>query len=140
MKRRIIAIVAAVLCLGSLTAGMALAATSQPTPIPNNSYCVTFGHGPTAAGNVVEYNWDRSACPSNTYPKTIGNGDDFAADSDSFLPDIFGTGPLPNRNFSRTDWIIDDISGRYFCHFTIPNPAATIGDPTTPVIACTRES
>lgn len=40
----------------------------------NPTVCVTYGHGTTATGNVMEYNWDKTQCPAGTYGITLPSG------------------------------------------------------------------
>ena len=69
MKRRILIIAAAVAVALGITAGIAVAATSSAP-----SVCVTHGPGAGATGNYMLWNWDRTACPGNTYGITLPAG------------------------------------------------------------------
>src|SRR5579864_4330430 len=79
---------------------IATATSGPPMPVTPSTadYCVTFGHGPGAAGNIVEFNWDSSKCPPNSYPHILR-----VFDSDPFIPPTFyvdSQNPNPNNQHS----------------------------------------
>lgn len=100
-------------------------------------YCVKFGTGQGAAGNVVENNWDSSpACPVGTYPHTLK-----VSDNDSALPF------LPVNFFTAaghvaTTFMITDGDTTWSCAFIIdrPNPPIPVNGDIAPHIQCTRLS
>ena len=66
-RNRIIAAATAVGIAGGLAIWLALSAFASGSAFQERA-CVTFGHGNTAAGNVMLYDWNDSACPPGTYP------------------------------------------------------------------------
>lgn len=72
ITRKIAVIGSITLGLAGAAAGTAYAATSAASSTA--AYCVAFGHGTSAAGNWVEYNWDGQPCPRGTYPHSIAAG------------------------------------------------------------------
>lgn len=98
-------------------------------------YCVRFGTGAGAAGNVVENNWDNSpVCPPGTYPHALK-----VNDNDSTLPflpvNLFtAAGHVP------TTFEITDGDMTWSCQFIIdrPNPPIPVNGDIAPHIQCTR--
>lgn len=146
LKKIIALIFAALLSVGIATA--AYAAGSQPTGAVTN-YCVTFGHGPTAAGNVVEFNWDGSQCPPGTYNHEVsGTSVTTGTDNDPYLPQdgfaFFAQSDPANTAFPATVFtIVDDTNVPsisptvYHCHFITPTQVGTTAV-FTPNIVCTK--
>ena len=137
VKRIIIAIAFALAVIGG-SAGAAMAvASQQPTAVTN--YCVTFGHGTGAAGNVVEFNWDGSQCPAGTYPHELR-----VKDSDPFLPPNFylnSASPVFGGSHSGMAFEITDQATTpntvYDCVFGVP--VAMSGSALfTPEVVCTK--
>lgn len=103
--------------------------------VTSPDYCVKFGTGQGAAGNVVENNWDGSpACPAGTYPHALK-----VSDNDSALPflpaNIFtAAGHVP------TTFGITDGDTTWSCQFIIdrPNPPIPVNGDIAPHISCTR--
>lgn len=167
MRFRLVTKLAAVGAAGALVLGgaAAYAATASSSPAAP-AYCVKFGPGIGAAGNVVEYNWDGAACPAGTYPHGIADPDaaapapsgsasaaadddsaylktaDLPKDTDSFLPVNFNTGHAPNSTSpADTTFTLTDNSKEpavvYTCHFDAVAVDSTSGALTSG-ISCTK--
>lgn len=134
MLNRIILITAFVLTTLGIGLTMANANTSQPGTNSAN-YCVKFGSGAGAAGNVVLNNWDNSPCPAGTYSHTLR-----VVDSDPFLPPGFtldSSSINPTRAESGIAFTITDFATTpttiWNCMYTAPKV-----DNSAPGIVCTK--
>jgi hypothetical protein len=150
-RNRIITAAIAAAALAVIGAGSAIAATSS-TATPAASYCVRFGSGVSAAGNVVEFNWDGQACPPGTYAHNIADKDQAAPapspstststpapDTDNFLPSSVNVGHSHPADPADTSFKITD-SGTgvvWTCTFSAPTSTETTAKAYKPVISCT---
>lgn len=118
--------------------GVAAAATSHAAVSGNPAYCVKFGSGSSAAGNVVEYNWDRSACPPGTYGHDVADPDSTGTgtDTDNFLPSAI---TAADQSSPTSFTITSGASGSsvtYTCHFVVETGATATS--ASFVIKCTH--
>lgn len=68
MKNRKLYFGSAIIAGAMLAAGGgAYAATSNSAPSFQQEACVHFGQAGSSAGNVMDYDWNDSACPAGTY-------------------------------------------------------------------------
>jgi hypothetical protein len=147
-RNRIITAAIAAAALAVIGTGAAYAATSSTTAAPAASYCVTFGHGATAAGNFVEFNWAGQSCPAGTYAHNVADNDQAAPapspstpapDTDNFLPSSINVGHSHPADPADTSFKITD-SGTgvvWTCTFSAPTAAQTTAKAYAPVINCT---
>lgn len=124
-----IAFVTPALAVNSAT-GIGTAAT-----VSSPDYCVRFGTGQGATGNVVENNWDSSpACPAGTYPHTLK-----VSDNDAMLP-YLPVNVYTADGHAATTFMITDGDTTWSCQFIIdhPNPPIPVNGDIAPHIMCTR--
>ena len=107
-KSAIVSLAVLGVVLGCGAGASVASALSSPAVAPAE-YCVTYGHGAGAAGNVIEYNWDHSRCPAGTYPYTPAASDSFILNELPALSDVTG------RAFD-----ISTSAGRFTCGFAVP--------------------
>ena len=118
--------------------GVAAAATSHAAVTGNPNYCVQFGSGASAAGNVVLYNWDHSACPPGTYGHDVADNDGTGTgtDTDNFLPSAI---TAADQSSPTSFTITSGASGAavtYTCHFVVETGATATA--ASFVIKCTH--
>ena len=95
MRFRLVTKVGAVAVAGGLVLAGGIAYAASASSPAASAYCVKFGSGTGAAGNVVEYNWDGAACPAGTYPHSIADPDAAVTAPISPSPSASGSGTSP---------------------------------------------